>query len=106
MELYIELSMARKSEKDKRGAFLYMIGQKGHDVYNAMNLDDLQCDKTDVLFTKFEEYCKPKHNCRKISIQHLSARQGRTNRSICHWYDLLRKTVILKILKMNSSGTE
>ena len=62
MELYIELSMARKSEKGKCGAFLYVIGQKGHDVYNAMNLDDSQCDKIDVLFTKLEEYCKPKQN--------------------------------------------
>ena len=62
MELYIKLSMARKSEKDKCSAFLYVIGQKGCDVYNAMNLDDSQHDKIDVLFTKFEEYCKPKHN--------------------------------------------
>ena len=62
MELYIELSMARKSEKDKCSAFLYAIGQKGCDVYNAMNLDDSQHDEIDVLFTKFEEYCKPKHN--------------------------------------------
>ena len=28
---------------------------------------------------------KTERNCRKISIQHLSARQGRTDRSICHW---------------------
>ena len=62
MELYIELSMARKSEKDKRSVFLYVIGQKGQDVYNIMNLDDTQCDKINVLFTKFEEYCKPKQN--------------------------------------------
>ena len=62
MELYIELSMARKSEKDKCSAFLYVIGQKGHNVYNAMNVDDSQHDKIDVLFTKFEEYCKPKRN--------------------------------------------
>ena len=55
MELYIELSMARKSEKDKCSAFLYVIGQKGRDEYNAMNLDDSQRDKIDV-------YCKPKQN--------------------------------------------
>ena len=61
MELYIELSMVRKSEKDKCSAFLYVIGQKGCDVYNAMNLDETR-DKIDVLFTKFEEYCKPKQN--------------------------------------------
>ena len=57
MELYIELSMARKSEKDKCNTFLYLIGQKGRDVYHAMNLDETERDKIDVLFT---EYCKPK----------------------------------------------
>ena len=61
MELYIDLSMARKSEKDKCSAFLYVIGQKGHNVYNAMNLDKSR-DKIDVLFNKFKEYCKPKQN--------------------------------------------
>ena len=48
--------------KDKCSAFLCVIGQKGRDVYNAMNLDDTQRDKIDVLFTKFDEYCKPKQN--------------------------------------------
>ena len=62
MELYIELSMARKSEKDKCSVFLYVIGQKGWDVYNTMNLDDTQHDKINILFTKFEEYCKTKQN--------------------------------------------
>ena len=27
-----------------------------------MNLDESQRDKIDVLFNKFEEYCKPKQN--------------------------------------------
>ena len=62
MELYIELSMARKSEKDECSVFLYVISQKGRDVYNTMNLDDTQRDIINVLFTKFEEYCKPKQN--------------------------------------------
>ena len=62
VELYIDLSMARKSEKEKCSAFLYVIGQKGRDVYNVMNLDESQRDKIDVLFNKFEEYCKPKQN--------------------------------------------
>ena len=62
MELYIELSMARKSENDECSVFLYVISQKGRDVYNTMNLDDTQRDIINVLFTKFEEYCKPKLN--------------------------------------------
>ena len=59
MELYIELSMARKSEKDKCSAFLYIISQKGRDVYNAINLNNMQRNRIDVLFTKFK---KPKQN--------------------------------------------
>ena len=62
MELYIELSMARKSEKDKCIFFLICYRPKGRDVYNTMNLDDTQHDKINVLFTKFEEYCKTKQN--------------------------------------------
>ena len=83
MELYIELSMARKSEKDKCSAFLYLIGQKGRDVYNAMNLNEEERDKIDILFTKFEEYCKSKQrDCGKVPFQHLNARQSRDNRRI------------------------
>ena len=55
-ELYIEQSMSKESEKDKCSAFLYfiaIIGQKGRDVYNAMNLSDTKQDKIDVLFNKF-----------------------------------------------------
>ena len=59
MELYIELSMTRKSEKDKCSAFLYIISQKGRDVYNAINLNNMQRNRIDVLFTKFK---KPKQN--------------------------------------------
>ena len=62
IELYIELSMAKKSEKDKCSAFPYIIGQKGRDVYNAMKLDEIQVNNIYVLFSKFEEYCKPKQN--------------------------------------------
>ena len=62
MEWYTKLSMVRKSEKDKCSASLYIISQEGCDVYNAMNLNDMQHDKIDVFFTKFEEYCKPKQN--------------------------------------------
>ena len=101
--MYIEMSMAKKSEKDKCSTFLYVIGQKGCDMYNAMNLDDIQCDKIDVLFTKFKEYCKPKQNvrcnCRKISIQHPSARQLRTNRLICHWFTIYYKNCSFRNLE-------
>ena len=62
MQLFIELSMVDKSEKEKCSIFLYTIGQTGRDVYNTMTLTDGERDKISTLFAKFEAYCKPKQN--------------------------------------------
>ena len=62
MKLYIELTMTGKSEKEKCCAFLYTIGQAGRDIYNTMTFSEEEQDKIDILFTKFETYCKPKNN--------------------------------------------
>lgn len=62
MELYLQLCMNEKSEKEKCSVFLYIIGQTGRDIYNAMTLPEDERDKINVLFAKFEEYCKPKQN--------------------------------------------
>ena len=62
MDLYRNLAMSGKSEKEKCGAFLYMIGQTGHDIYNTMTFGEGEENKLDVLFTKFETYCKLKQN--------------------------------------------
>ena len=59
MQLFIELSMPKNSEKEKCSAFLYTIGQAGRDVYNTMQLTEEERDKIEVLF---EAYCKPKQN--------------------------------------------
>ena len=62
MELFIELSMSGKSEKEKCSAFLYIIGQAGRDIFNAFVLTAEERDKVKILFAKFENYCKPKRN--------------------------------------------
>ena len=62
MELFIELSMSDKSEKEKCNAFLYIIGQAGRNIFNAFVLTAEEQDKINVLFAKFESYCKPKRN--------------------------------------------
>ena len=64
MELYLRLSFAGKSQKEKCAVFLYVIGSSGRDIYNAMRLADDEKDKIDALFLKFENYCKPKCNVR------------------------------------------
>ena len=77
MQLYIDLTMKNKSQKEKCSAFLYTIGQAGRDVYNTMTLSEEEQDKIDVLFSKFESYCKPKQNV-AIERYHFNTRvQGR-----------------------------
>ena len=67
MQLLIKLSMTDKSEKGKCSIFLYTIGQTGWDFYNTMTLAEGEQDKIDMLFLKFEAYCKPKEN---VTIEH------------------------------------
>ena len=62
MQLFIELTMTKSSDKEKCSAFLYVIGQAGRDIYNTMTLTEEETSKIDVLFAKFEAYCKPKRN--------------------------------------------
>ena len=50
------------AEKEKCSAFLYTIGQAGRDVYNTMRLTEEETDKIEILFSKFDAYCKPKQN--------------------------------------------
>ena len=61
MQLFIELTMTKSLEKEKCSAFLYVIGQAGGDIYNTMILTE-EMNKIDILFTKFEAYCKLKQN--------------------------------------------
>ena len=54
MKLVLSGPLASKSEDVKCSFFLLFIGQEARDVYNVY--------KSDVLFKKFEEYCKPRKN--------------------------------------------
>ena len=67
MELYIQLCLDSKSEK---GTFLYVIEQGGHDIYNAMMLQENEKNKINILFRKFE---KPKQNI-TIKCYHFNSR--------------------------------
>ena len=77
MELYLQICMDRKSEKEKCKVFLYVIGETGRDIYNAMTLQDGERDKIDTLFTKFEEYCKPRRNVTIECYRFNSRAQGK-----------------------------
>ena len=80
MKLFIELTMEVKSEKEKCSAFLYMIGQTERDIYNTMTLSDEEREKIDMLFSKFEAYCKLKQN---VTIErYLSTHAFKENRKV------------------------
>jgi uncharacterized protein YfaT (DUF1175 family) len=61
MELYLRLNMADNSEKEQSDAFRYIIGQDRH-IYNMMTFTSSKENKINVLFAKFEDYCKPRKN--------------------------------------------
>ena len=48
-------------------AFLYIIDRKAREVYNTWTLGDDEKNEIDVLFEKFNTYCKPKHNVQRHS---------------------------------------
>ena len=50
MELYLNLSIPDRSEKEKCSIFLYLIGQTGRDIHSTMILTNEEKDKIDVLF--------------------------------------------------------
>ena len=62
MRLYLGLAMGKTSEKERCAAFLYIIGRKGREIYNTWTLEEEEQDKIEVLFEKFDSYCRPKHN--------------------------------------------
>ena len=68
--------LASKSEDVKYSFFLLFIGQEARDVYNTWALTADERDKTDVLFKKFEEYCKPRKNLTVIQHKFNSHVQG------------------------------
>ena len=57
MRLYLELAMAKNTEKEKCTAFLYIIGRKGREIFNTWVLTETEKDKISILFESFQSYC-------------------------------------------------
>ncbi|KAK3784424.1 hypothetical protein RRG08_039425 [Elysia crispata] len=55
-------SIGKSTEKEKCAAFLYMIGRNGREIYNTWTTEETDQDKIEVLFNKFDTFCKPKYN--------------------------------------------
>ena len=94
MALYLQFSMSEKTEKERCGTFLYLIGQSGRDIYYTMTITDAEKDKLDVLFTKFEEYCNSKQNVTMERYKFNMCNQGKEE-------TVNQYVVILKLLAKN-----
>eukprot|EP00731_Ephydatia_muelleri_P019266 Em0012g91a len=55
MELYLNLSIPDKSDKEKCSIFLYLIGQTGRDIHSTMTLTNEEKDKIGILFRKYSK---------------------------------------------------
>ena len=72
MQLYLDAVMSTKTPKEKYSAFLYVIGQRGRDIFNSFTFTKIKDENgvdTDqdeitvaILFAKFEAYCNPRRN--------------------------------------------
>ncbi|CAC5418952.1 unnamed protein product [Mytilus coruscus] len=62
MNLYLEVAMGEKTEKEQCRAVVYVIGLEGREIYNTFNFGENEADKLEVLLKKFEDYCIPKKN--------------------------------------------
>ena len=62
MNLYLEVTLNERSEKEKCKAILYVIGLEGREIYNTFHFGESEVDKLEVLLKKFEDYCIPKTN--------------------------------------------
>ena len=72
MRLFLDATIASKSEKEKYSTFLFVIGEEGREIFNIWSWpkgkdeegQDTDEDEitVDALFQKFEDYCIPKCN--------------------------------------------
>ena len=72
MKLYLDAVMTSKTEKEKYSTFLFVIGERGREIFNTWtwlkkvdadgNPTDEDDSKLQELFKRFEDYCLPKRN--------------------------------------------
>ena len=61
--LYLDLTTKTDQKERKVKLFLYLIGSKGREIYETMQFEKEEKDRTlDELIQSFGEYCDPKKN--------------------------------------------
>lgn len=53
MQLYLDIAISERDEKDMCSAFLYITGQKGRESFMTISQDDM--DTIEPLIKKFKE---------------------------------------------------
>lgn len=94
MKLYLNLTMSKSTEIDKCSAFLYIIGRPGREIFNTWSLPEDQQNKIDILFEKFEAYCKPKHNV-IMERYRFNSRVQQENESLDEFLTDLKKLALM-----------
>ena len=62
ISLYLDLATKKDDNETKVKLFLYLIGSKGREIYETMEFETLEKDRTIELLRSFDEYCDPKRN--------------------------------------------
>ena len=58
IDLYLELALTDRTNETKVKLFLYLIGDKGREVYESLSLSP----HSELCLKAFEKYCNPKKN--------------------------------------------
>ena len=58
----MDLATKKDDNETKVKLFLYLIGSKGREIYETMEFETLEKDRTIELLRSFDEYCDPKRN--------------------------------------------
>ena len=71
MKLYLNAVMRTKTEEEKYSTFLFVIGDRGREIFNTWVWDKVEADGVETeedditikaLYERYEEYCIPKRN--------------------------------------------
>ena len=63
IKLYIELALDGKSAEYKRKTLLYLVGEKGREIYRTLPIAEEEKDRTvDIIIQAFDNFCLPREN--------------------------------------------
>ncbi|GFR65423.1 hypothetical protein ElyMa_001947100 [Elysia marginata] len=74
MQLLLSGPLMDKTEEQKFSYFLIYIGQAGRDIYNTWDIAEGD-KKLDILFQRFQTYCRPKNNVTMARFKFNSRKQ-------------------------------